>query len=108
MISSERPRAVSATRSVPEAHSGDVILASPPNSRTAEAMRGSSVATRTWVANRDFLAFSQTYHIIGRPSIWARGLPGNRVEAYRAGITTATPFGEGLKERGGPNGVRPP
>src|SRR5512134_5472 len=108
MISSARPRAASATRSVPDAQAGDVIVASPPNPRTASEMRRSSVATTTRDARRDFLAFSQTYHIIGRPSIWANGFPGSRVDAYRAGITTAAPFGGPLTERGGPRGVLPP
>src|SRR4030065_1707645 len=80
---------------------------SPP--RTATAIRSSSVATITRVAHLDFRAFSQTYHIIGRPSIWARGFPGRRLAPYLAGMTTATPRGGVLTGTGGPSGEpRPP
>src|SRR4030042_104246 len=107
-ISSESPRDASATRSVPEAQSGDVIHASPPNPRTATAIRSSSVATITRVAHLDFRAFSQTYHIIGRPSIWARGFPGRRLAPYLAGMTTATPRGGVLTGTGGAGGGQGP
>lgn len=78
-ISSSIPRAASATRSVPEAHSGEVRTASPPNPRTTEAIRASSVATTTRDGIFAALALLQTYHIIGRPSISASGFPGSRV-----------------------------
>ena len=78
-ISSSIPRAASATRSVPDAQSGEVMTASPPNPRTTDAIRSSSVATTTREGTFARLALSQTYHIIGRPSISASGLPGSRV-----------------------------
>src|SRR3990172_8956600 len=108
-ISSESPRDASATRSVPEGQSGDVIHPPPPNPRTATAIRSSSVATITRVAHLDFRAFSQTYHIIGRPSIWARGFPGRRLSPYLPPITTAPSPGGVLTGAGGPSGdLHPP
>src|SRR5438876_4027249 len=53
-------------------------------------MRRSSVATMTRVAAEHDFARRYTCSTIGRPSISARGLPGNRVEANRAGMMTTT------------------
>src|SRR4030067_3843930 len=95
------PRPARPTRPPPGAQSGDVIPASPPNPRTATAIRSSSVATITRVAHLDFRAFSQTYHIIGRPSIWARGFPGRGLGARTLAGAPPPPRGGGATGEGG-------
>src|SRR5882757_3801775 len=63
------------------------ITASPPWDLTAAAISGVSVATAT----RPILAASarrRTWTIIGSPAISSSGLPGRRVAAMRAGIST--------------------
>ena len=60
-----------------------------PAPRTAFAMRSSSVATRKRVTTPAFTAAdtrSATCRIIGLPSSGKSGLPGKRVDAYRAGM----------------------
>ena len=79
--------ATSATRSVPVAWSARVITTSPPKSVTASAIRRSSVATMMRPSDFARRAASTTCWISGRPVSERRGLPGSRVEAYRAGIT---------------------
>ncbi len=64
-----------------------VITASPPWDLTAAAISGVSVATAT----RPICAASarrSTWTIIGRPAMSSSGLPGRRVAAMRAGIST--------------------
>src|SRR3981189_1386440 len=63
------------------------MIASPPFARTAAAISGVSVATATL----PILAASarrSTWTIIGRPAISSSGLPGRRLDAMRAGIST--------------------
>src|SRR6266567_1264109 len=85
--------ATSATRSVPEVRLGEVIRDSPPWASTASAIRSSSVATITRETNLARDALSTTCIIIGILAKRRRGLPGNLVEEYRAGmIATASPF----------------
>src|SRR6266496_6867720 len=85
--------ATSATRSVPDVRLGEVIRDSPPWATTASAIRSSSVATITRETNRARDALSTTCIIIGILAKRRRGLPGNLVEEYRAGmIATASPF----------------
>ena len=63
------------------------MTASPPWAITATAMSGVSVATAT----RPIPAASarrSTWTIIGRPAMSSSGLPGSRVAAMRAGIST--------------------
>ena len=54
----------------------------------ATEMRSSSVATSTRDTPRASLVRRYTCSIIGRPASSARGLPGNRVDSYLAGMTT--------------------
>src|SRR5205085_7945400 len=85
--------ATSATRSVPEAQSARVMRASAPCAVTASKMRSSSVATITRETDSARAARSTTCRIIGICLMGRRGLPGNLVEPYRAGmIATASPF----------------
>src|ERR1044072_7785879 len=58
-------------------------------------MRKSSVATITRDTTGDASARRYTCSIIVRPSISASGLPGNRVEANRAGMTATMSSGSG-------------
>src|SRR5438445_7128152 len=63
------------------------MTASKPLEATAAAISGVSVATATrpiWAAS----ARRITWTIIGRPAISRSGLPGRRVAAMRAGIST--------------------
>src|SRR3954466_12437276 len=74
-------------RSEPDGCSGRVITASPPWAVTTDAISAVSVATAT----RPIPAASArriTCTIIGCPAISASGLPGRRVAAMRAGIST--------------------
>src|SRR5262249_23020178 len=74
-------------RSEPEAWSLRVMTARPPAFSTAAATASESVATTTSpiAASR---ARRSTCTIIGTPLRSARGLPGRRVEARRAGMRT--------------------
>ncbi|MET3366048.1 hypothetical protein ABIG07_003583 [Bradyrhizobium ottawaense] len=74
-------------RSEPEGCVGLVITASPPWAVTTEAISGVSVATAT-LPIPAASARRSTCTIIGNPAISASGLPGRRVAAIRAGIST--------------------
>ena len=78
-------------RSEPEGWSALVITASPPAAFTASAMSGVSVATATRPISAS-LARRSTWTIIGRPPISSSGLPGRRVAAMRAGMSTRCGF----------------
>ena len=75
------------TRSEPRGSVGSVSTATPPLARTASAISGSPQATATGPISAS-RARSSTCTIIGRPWMSASGLPGSRVEAMRAGMTT--------------------
>ena len=79
--------ATSARRSVPVLWSARVIIARPEFFSTACKILSSSVATITSATDFARLARSQTRQIIGLPQISLSGLPGKRVDEYRAGIT---------------------
>ena len=85
LSSGRKACAASPQRSVPEAWSGEVITATPPKPRTQSAIRSSSVATAKSLTSDDRTR-SYTHCTIGLPWIKASGLPGKRVEAYRAGM----------------------
>ena len=88
-----------ATRSVPEASAGSVMMASPPCTLTALAIGRSAAATST----RPTLASTARFHtctIIGRALMSAKGLPGSLRDAIRAGITTIV-FWFSIMELGG-------
>src|SRR5712691_604487 len=72
-------------RSEPDAWSARVITARPPAFSTQAAMASESVATTT-SPSCAACARRMTCTIIGTPAMSASGLPGNRVEAMRAGI----------------------
>ena len=72
-------------RSEPEARLGSVRIALPPAASMAATISGSAAATTTG-PRLAAMARSQTRTIMGRPAIAAKGLPGSRVEAMRAGI----------------------
>src|SRR5690606_3162285 len=74
-------------RSEPDGWSGRVIRASAPSRRAASATRSSSLATKIASTPTIRRARSMTWARIGRPWRSASTLPGNRVEAKRAGIT---------------------
>src|SRR5580700_10910807 len=61
------------------------MTARPPDLSTAAAISAESVATTTGPMPAAW-ARRSTCTIIGKPAISASGLPGNRVEAMRAGI----------------------
>ena len=82
------PPATSATRSVPLWWAGEVITTVVPNGRRAAAIRSSSVATITSRTRRHPRTRSTTCCTSGRPVSAARILAGNRVDPYRAGMTT--------------------
>ena len=63
------------------------MTARPPAHSTASEMAGSAQATITGPISAAS-ARSSTCTIIGRPAMSASGLPGRRVEAMRAGIST--------------------
>ena len=63
------------------------MTASPPWDVTAAAISGVSVATATRPI-RAASARRSTWTIIGRPAMSNSGLPGRRVAAMRAGIST--------------------
>ncbi len=63
------------------------MMAVPPAASMAAAISGASVATITGPMPAS-QARRQTCTIIGASPIIARGLPGNRVAAMRAGMTT--------------------
>src|SRR5262245_50090847 len=92
-MSQSSDEATSARRSVPVGWSGRVSRTLPPNSLTVVAIRKSSVATITRDTSGDASARRYTCSIIVRPSISASGLPGNRVEANRAGMTATMSSG---------------
>src|SRR5258706_10821080 len=79
--------AASATGSVPERHSGEVITASPQAARTAAATRSSSAATTTRAARVQWRTVSRVWTTRGLPVSARRAFPGSRVEAIRAGMT---------------------
>ena len=66
---------------------GRVSTASPPAARIAAAISGSAQATTTGPTPAS-IARRQTWTIIGAPAISAKGFPGRRLDAIRAGITT--------------------
>jgi hypothetical protein len=66
---------------------------------TVVAIRRSSVATMTRETTGDASARRYTCSIIGRPSMSASGLPGNRVEANRAGMTATISSGRAESTR---------
>src|SRR6185437_8314260 len=75
------------TRSEPDGRPGSVSTALPPAASTAATISGSAAATTTgpiFAAT----ACRQTQTIMGTPPMGASGLPGRRVEAIRAGIST--------------------
>ena len=82
-----RARTTSAMRSVPDACSRAVSTASAPKPLAAVRIRASSVAIVTEAAPLA-RAHSHTHWISGRPPIASSGLPGRRLAANRAGITT--------------------
>ena len=63
---------------------------SAPDAFAASKIRSSSVATITSSTLVALSTRSTTCAIIGLPAIGARGFPGNRVDAKRAGITART------------------
>ena len=75
------------TRSEPDVCAGLVYTASPPASLMASMISISAQATIVGPTSAS-KARRQTWTIIGSPAISANGLPGSRVEASRAGITT--------------------
>ena len=64
------------------------MTASPPAASTASAISRSAQATTTGPICAA-TARRQTWTIIGVPAIVARGLPGRRVAAIRAGTITS-------------------
>src|SRR3989338_8726862 len=80
----------SATRSVAAGWSGEVMTHRPPADSTTDAISLSHVATTTSENARHRSARRLTCSTMGRPRTRTRGLPGNRLEAMRAGITAAT------------------
>src|SRR5580692_12925395 len=82
--------ATSASRSVPLAWVGEVIITSPPASITGAAIRSSSVATITRAIDFAFHACRHTRTIIGTPAISASAFAGRREDPYRAGTTAIT------------------
>ena len=76
-------------RSEPEAWSARVITARAPAASAAAAISAVSVATTT-SPSAAARARSTTWTIIGRPPMSASGLPGRRVEAKRAGMSSTT------------------
>ncbi len=76
-----------AIRSVPVENSPSGRTAFPPNPVTCAKMRSSSVATHTAGARTDAVARRHTRSMRETPAIGASGLPGNRVDDHRAGIT---------------------
>src|SRR5580692_13096276 len=82
--------ATSASRSVPLAWVGEVIITSPPASITGAAIRSSSVATITRASDFAFDACRHTRTIIGTPAISASAFAGRREDPYRAGTTAIT------------------
>ena len=93
-------------RSEPEWWSARVMTARPPAFSTAAATASESVAT-TASPMRASCARRITWTIMGSPAISASGLPGRRVEAMRAGMSTIA-WGMGrLLEPGGLNDRQP-
>ncbi len=74
-------------RSEPDGSAGSVRIARPPASRTASTIDASPAATATG-PTAAASAWRSTRTIIGTPPISASGLPGKRVAAIRAGIST--------------------
>jgi hypothetical protein len=74
-------------RSVPDGRSGSVSTARPPAACTTATISASPAATATGPTPA-FSAWRSTRTIMGAPPISARGLPGRRVAASRAGIRT--------------------
>ena len=89
VIGAESPwcATTSAMRSVPDACPAAVMTQSAPKPAATFSMRASSVATMTEAAPLA-RAHSHTHWISGRPPISSSGLPGRRVAAKRAGMTT--------------------
>src|SRR5947209_6503231 len=76
-------------RSVPLRQAGSVMIARKPALTTASAMRWSSVATASSSMPSARAARSATRTTIGAPPMSARGFPGNRWAAKRAGMIAA-------------------
>src|SRR5712691_4736288 len=87
----------SATRSVPDAWSGDVSTASNPASLTTVAMSRASVATTSRSQIRRSAMRRVTTRMRGSPASGRSGLRGSRLEPSRAGITPRTGTGEDTK-----------
>ena len=105
-----RVRATSATRSVPEAWLAEVMitaLAGAPKARAPATMRSSSVAISTSPACAA-PACSYTHCSIDLPAMRSSGLPGSRVDAWRAGITTLYMANVRAADQSAPAGARPP
>ena len=81
--------ATSATRSVPLGCLGEVRETSAPKSNAASAIRMSSVAMMTWESSLPSDNVPRRAESGACPSMGKRGLPGNRVEAQRAGMMAA-------------------
>ena len=81
---SSAPRAAR-MRSDPDGRSGSVRTARPPAASTAWTISASPAATATGPMPAAS-AWRRTRTIIGRPPMSARGLPGSRVAAIRAGM----------------------
>ena len=79
-----------AHRSVPFGISSSVMTTSPPALTIASRIRSSSVATTKASNCVAFLACKYVRTIMGFPAIITKGFPGNRVDAYRAGMTPMT------------------
>lgn len=75
------------TRSVPVAQVPDVSTASPPTPASTRRMRSLSVATSTRSSSAAPVAAAYVCSIIVLPKNSASGLPGNRDDPSRAGIT---------------------
>ena len=77
----------SARRSVPEVCAAEVMQTATSSGARASAMRASSVATTTSLAPASRARLT-TCTIIGSPAMSRSGLPGKRVDAWRAGMAT--------------------
>ena len=76
-----------ASGSAPLAQLTLVMTTSAPSSLQAAAMRSSSVATITLLSVLHRHACCQVRTTMGTPMILTRGLPGKRMDWYRAGMT---------------------
>ena len=84
-------------RSEPEGRSGSVSTARPPARLDGVATISRSAAATTTGPISAATACRQTRTIIGTPAMSASGLPGSRVDAMRAGISTIGFIGKRLE-----------